>query len=321
MAKEIGPEQKAKYCVGARSDKLVSGAIDIHCHAYPEVSFEVRRTLQDWETIEIARDEGMRAIVLKSHLWPTVDRAHYLRHMVPGIEVFGSISLNPSSGGLSPWAVESALMQGAKIIWMPTWSSVHDWTHGLFSGWMKGWLSLLREQGLKEPLSILDSKGGLRNEVRTILTLAKEYKACISTGHIAIDESLTLAQVAGKVGFTKLVFGHPLSRVVNANMDQIREMANQGAYIELCALNVFLSSARDTLLDMVDVIDQVGPERCILSTDSFYDWVPSPPHFLRMFVGHLMLFGVSEENLRTMVQHNPAQLLDLPPIEREDENI
>jgi hypothetical protein len=312
MAERIGLEQLAKNATGVRSDKLLHGAIDMHCHGYPEVSLAVRRTLEDWEMVEIARDDGMRAIVLKSHLWPTVARAHYLRHIVPGIDTFGSITLNRSSGGLSPWAVECALIQNAKVIWMPTWSSVSDLRDGGFSAFIRGLLVMSHEKGLGEPLSILNSRASLRDEIKSILSLAKEYKACISTGHLPVDESLALAQESDKVGFTKLIFGHPLSGAVRANMDQIKEMVNRGAYAELCALEIFSSATPNAMSDALEVIDQVGAEHCLLTTDSFFEWVPPPSQFLRMFIGRLLLLGMDEESIRTMVQRNPQQLLSLP---------
>jgi hypothetical protein len=48
----------------------------------------------------------MRAIVLKNHYEPTTSLAYIVRKEVPGIEVFGGISLDLTNGGVNPAAVE-----------------------------------------------------------------------------------------------------------------------------------------------------------------------------------------------------------------------
>ena len=48
----------------------------------------------------------MRAIVLKNHYEPTASLAYIVRKEVPGIEVFGGISLDLTNGGVNPAAVE-----------------------------------------------------------------------------------------------------------------------------------------------------------------------------------------------------------------------
>ncbi len=48
----------------------------------------------------------MRAIVIKNHYEPTASLAYIVRKEVPGIEVFGGISLDLTVGGVNPAAVE-----------------------------------------------------------------------------------------------------------------------------------------------------------------------------------------------------------------------
>ena len=75
-------------------DRLLRGAIELHAHGYPEFSLRLRGRVHDIEWAQLARDAGMRAIVIKSQVFPTVERAHLVRKVVTGIEVFGGISLN-----------------------------------------------------------------------------------------------------------------------------------------------------------------------------------------------------------------------------------
>ena len=94
--------------------------IDMHIHGSPDVR---PRVLSDIEIARQAAAHGMAAILLKSHVTITADRAALVEEAVPGIRVFGGLALNHPVGGINPYAVEAALQLGAAQIWMPTISS------------------------------------------------------------------------------------------------------------------------------------------------------------------------------------------------------
>ena len=54
-------------------DQLLQGAIDLHAHAYPEFSIKMRGRVDDIQWAELARAAGMRASVMKSQVFPTVE--------------------------------------------------------------------------------------------------------------------------------------------------------------------------------------------------------------------------------------------------------
>jgi hypothetical protein len=287
---------------------LLQGAIDMHYHGYPEITLGVGARLDDVEAAEMARDMGMRGFVIKSQMWPTMGRVYQLRQRVPDVECFSGITLNSLVGGLSPWVVEAAARQGAKVVWLPTWSSTHKLGEGGFSKLMKGWFPTMK---FEPGLSCVDSSGKLTPDVRSIIEIAKNMDLVLCTGHISPTESLAVAQEAERIGFTRLVFAHPLSGSVGASLEQTKEMVNRGAYAELCALSIFYGNE---LGRMLEFIGELGAEHCILTSDAFLEWVPPLPEFLRMFLGRLLISGVDEESITTMVTKNPATLLGLPPI-------
>ena len=287
---------------------LLQGAIDMHYHGYPEITLGVRARVDDVEALEMARDMGMRGFVIKSQMWPSIGRVYHLRQRIQDVECFSGIVLNSIVGGLSPWVVEAAARQGAKVVWLPTWSSTHRLGESGFSRLMKGWFpSMTFEPGL----SCVDSSGKLTTDVQSIIGIAKDMDLVLCTGHISPPESLAVAQEAERIGFTRLVFTHPLSGSVGANLEQTKEMVNRGAYAEFCALNIFYGNELDRMLEF---INELGAEHCILSSDAFLEWVPPLPEFLRMFLGRLLISGVDEESIITMVTKNPATLLGLPPL-------
>src|SRR4030095_11501212 len=79
--------------------QTLSGAIDMHAHADPD---GVPRKLDAVDLARLAKERGMRAIVLKNHYEPTASLAYIVRKEVPGIEVFGGISLDLYVCGVNP---------------------------------------------------------------------------------------------------------------------------------------------------------------------------------------------------------------------------
>jgi uncharacterized protein DUF6282 len=70
------------------ADQILQGAIDLHHHGYPEITFDVRTRHEDVEEYRHARDAGMAGIVLKSHMWPTVGRASSSRRRCRASRLF-----------------------------------------------------------------------------------------------------------------------------------------------------------------------------------------------------------------------------------------
>jgi Tat protein secretion system quality control protein TatD with DNase activity len=308
MVRSVDMEGQAAKLAEIKISPLLQGAIDMHYHGYPEITLGIKARLDDIEVLEMARNCGMRGIVIKSQMWPTMDRVYYLRQRVPEIECFASITLNPIVGGLSPWVVDAAARQGAKVIWLPTWSAAYKIGQGGFSKKMKEWFpSMIFEPGL----SCIDSAGKVTPDVRSIIRLGKEMNLVIGIGHISPTEALAVAQEAERIGFTRLVYTHANSKHRGPTLEEAEEMIKRGAYIELCAQMVFFDFQLEKTLELITKLEA---DHIILSTDSFMEWLPPGPEFLRMFIGRLIISGIDENSIRIMVRDNPATLLGLPPL-------
>lgn len=290
-----------------RVDSVLRGAIDFHRHGYPEISNNVHTRLTDVEDMQLCREAGFAGVVLKSHMWPTVGRAYHLKRLVPGIAVIPSITLNHSVGGLNPLAVEAAASQGARVVFFPTWSARHDIERGGMSAFIGKTFPRFKDR-LGPPISLLEG-GKLRSETKEILSVATDNGMVICTGHISPEESLAIAE-SGLVGDNGLIFSHPDSRSVGASGDHITAMAEAGAVIELCALGTLPPYQRVSIQTLRSIVDSVGSNRCILTTDYFFPWSPPSAETMRMFVGVLLQEGVSEADLRCMLRSTPARLLE-----------
>src|SRR5581483_6046071 len=103
--------------------QTLAGAIDMHAHSDPDGT---PRSIDAIDLAKLAKSRGMRALVLKNHYEPTASLAYIVRKEVPGIEVFGGISLDLTVGGVNPAAVEwMTKVKGGygKVVWLPTFDS------------------------------------------------------------------------------------------------------------------------------------------------------------------------------------------------------
>ena len=294
-----------------KADDLLRGAIDMHFHGFPEFSLDVPRRFTDEESARLMVKAGMRGVVLKSHFWPTTGLAYYLRQAVPDLEVFSSITFNSSVGGIKKWALESAVKQGVKVVWMPSWSAQNDIRRNGVIHMIREYLPSVEKFTENDGIAIMDERGELFPEIAEIISLIKEYDIALFTSHISILESLALAREAKRIGFQKLILNHPDSRSIGASFEQIVEMASLGAYVEICALGLMPMFLRITPDGLKKIIQAVGASRCLLTSDYAFEWSPSGPEKLRMLISALLEVGVKEEEIVEMAQANPKMLLNL----------
>src|SRR5438034_11843612 len=85
------------------SAQTLTGVVDFHVHSDPDSN---PRSIDAIDLAKLARQRGMRGLVLKNHYEPTAALAYVVRKEVPGLEVFGGIVLNRTVGGVNPAAVE-----------------------------------------------------------------------------------------------------------------------------------------------------------------------------------------------------------------------
>ncbi|MCP5111447.1 MAG: hypothetical protein GY953_11495, partial [bacterium] len=109
---------------GGGEPASLAGVIDLHVHSAPDSG---PRSIDALAIARIARDAGMRAILLKNHYAPTAGLAYLVERAVPWIEVYGGIALN-STTGLNAQAVEHMARttgRRGKVVWLPTFDSEH----------------------------------------------------------------------------------------------------------------------------------------------------------------------------------------------------
>jgi hypothetical protein len=276
----------------------LDGIVDIHTHADPD---STPRKIDVLELARLAKAEHMRGVVLKNHYAPTVQVAYLLREVVPGIELFGAIALNRSVGGVNPEAVaQSAAFKGKylRIVWMPTIDAENN------------------VRGLKEnrPSVPVSRNGKLLPEVIDVLKIIAKENIALATGHSTPAEDLMLVEEARRQGITKIVVTHPLYFTVAMSVDQMKQAAQMGAYLEFCA-NSVLPTAPETnripFEDYVKAIRAVGVDHTILSSDLGQPANPVHTEGWKIYLAMLRKAGFTESEIDAMAKHNPAHLVGL----------
>jgi hypothetical protein len=291
------------------TDRLLHGAIDLHHHGYPELNLGTLGRMDDVHEFQISRAMGMAAVVLKSHMWPTVGRAYLLNQMLPGIDIIPSITLNTIVGGFSPIAVESAALQGARVLFMPTWSAANDIEKGGFSSLVGQYIPTAGRLPLERALRALGPNGKVLPEVVECLAVAAEHGMLLCTAHISPTESLAVAAAARDLGIEGIVFSHPDSRSVGANPEHIRDMAQLGACCEFCVIGMMPAYQRTSVKSILDTVADISASRVIITTDYFGEWFPPGAEMMRLAIGTLLSAGLSEEQVGHMVKTTPEKLL------------
>jgi hypothetical protein len=273
--------------------QTVQGAIDMHAHSDPDGS---PRSIDAIDLARLAKSRGMRAIVLKNHNEPTASLAYIVRKEVPGIEVFGGISLDLTVGGVNPAAVEwMTKVKGGygRVVWMPTFDSEHQVTTS-------------KQQ---RPFARVAKDGKLVPEVVQVIAIIAKNNLVLETGHSSPAEALMLIREAKRQGVQNILVTHAMSDPVRMSIAEMQEAAKLGAYLEL----VYVRPGSDAAQAYVKAIREVGPEFIVLSSDLGQAANPLHPDGLLAMYQYLKSQGISEADIDRMAKVNPAKLLGLKP--------
>ena len=292
----------------------IEGFYDLHIHTGPE-SF--RRLGDTAEIAQMCATAGMAGMIAKGHFESTVSRAHHANKELnnPHFTVYAAIALNRGVGGVNPAAVELAMDTGAKLVWLPTLDATnHARAFGGAGtyGFKAMTLDFKRPSTFDKTYGVLDQSGKLTAETKEVIDIVNAYDAILATGHLSKEEILAVADYALSRKLKRMLITHPEYTVPDLDLDTMIDLGRRGGYMEFCAANVFPIIAKMTLQQMKEIIEAVGPEHAIISSDAGQPFHPTPPEMLRSYVQGLHEKGLAEQAIRTMCVDNPRFLLGLP---------
>jgi len=273
----------------------LTGVIDIHAHSGPD---STARSLDAIDLARLAKERGMRGLVLKNHYESTAALAYVVRQQVPGMEIFGGIDLNRSVGGINPVAIERmVLMKGGygRVVWMPTFDAENQ----------------VRYSKENRPFVSVSRNGRLLPEVLEVIALVAKEQLTLETGHSSPEEGLMIVQEARRQGVQHIVVTHAMQAPVGMTVPQMQEAARAGAYIEFVYGSVLGRNPAFQIADFAKAIRAVGPASCILASDLGQPGNPLHPDGLATFFEGLRKEGFTESELDLMSKTNPAKVLGL----------
>lgn len=304
------PEPHTPMPITDAAWEALQGAYDLHVHAAPDI---IERRIDDIDLANEFLSRGLRGFVLKSHYFPTTERAQVVSKAVPGISAFGSLTLNHSVGGINPVAVELAGRSGCKLVWMPTVDAANE-TAGRVdgpTGKLPFWAKIQRELAstgiTPAPITVLGADGKLTGTVMKCLEIVKQYNMILATGHLGRREIAALVKAAVEMSMEKVVVTHAEFPSQSLSLQEQTELARLGALIEHCFTTTYTGKAPwDRVLN---AIHQVGASRCLLSTDLGQPINPPVSEGFAMFAQRLLDDGFTVDEIRQMAVRNSERLL------------
>jgi hypothetical protein len=293
--------------------------IDMHVHIGPEF---LRRRYNAESLAAEARREGF-GVVMKNHFQPTTGQVSQLRRADDQVALIGSVALNFGCGGVDDHGVRSALSGWKKdvtqsdpdpdrfVVWLPTLCcEAHLRCYNrrdLSEDWgVKGQYTRYYAEGTGYTLDSnnLDKMSALKRALKVIA----DNDLILATGHLDRDETITAVKAAREAGVRRIILTHPLFHSTELDPETMARMwQDYGAYSELAFVNLAMDHL--TYAQYLSVIEAVGPQGVILSSDVGQVFSAPVGEALREFYGELERHGVREDDIAQMSVLNPNRLL------------
>jgi hypothetical protein len=241
-------------------------------------------------------------------------------------------------GGINPRAVRTSLTYagGAKYVAFGThsthWMASREGHHidGEFKPFHTFDEKFKREE-LGRSIKIPVDEAPTPEIVEILEMVAAHPDVYLITGHVSAPEAVRLVELGHEYGIKKMVVSSTIFKI--ATMDQLAHMAELGALIEYTLAAYGASSGtrktdyyaeikyasdsipsnlpKTSVKTVAQHINELGAENCIIATDFGVYTLPPPVEGLREFVALLLDLGLTDEQIKTVVQENPAKLLGL----------
>jgi len=293
-----------------RARKIVAGAWDLHVHVAPDV---MERRIDDVTLAEQFGEHDLGGFVLKSHYTPTAERASIVNRVVPGARALGAITLNAAVGGMNAMAVEIAALEGARIVWFPTFDALNepigrsDPRPGEI---VPIWADIqrdLRKRGFKTPpVLVVDPENNVLPEVRDVLRVIAEHDLVLATGHLSRDEIFAVVDAALGIGVKRIIITHPEFPSQNINARDQHALAERGCYLERCFTTPY--TGKTTWELMFENIRRSGFRQSFVATDLGQPLNPEVETGFALMADRLLAGGFSEDEIATMCVANTGLL-------------
>lgn len=292
-----------KYC------KILQKSIDLHVHVGPEI---IPRKFYLPKLLKCEKGK-LKGVGVKNHFFATSAMARPDDN-ISNPFVIDSVTLNNYVGGFNPDIIYSSAQLSRRpiIVWFPTINSKEFLQNNKYEipiEWIDSNRKIINRKttGIKK-LSILNSAGDIKEDVKKVLVAIKKTDAILATGHISWQESKKLVECAiKKFGIKRIIITHPIYQKINMPIGVQKELSATGAYIEQCYSMYAIDKI--SIAKIAEQIKAIGAKNCIISSDVGQIFSDNPSIALEKFMKLLEKEGISERELRLMLVNNPNRLI------------
>lgn len=281
---------------------LLQGVIDMHVHTNPDLR---ERAYTDFELLDAGIRVGAKAIVIKTHLGSTVERAYLANKYMEkvygtgtGFRLYGGIVLNKCVGGINPSAVENALKLGGKVVWLPTQSARNH--------------KMKMKQSCQDCVDVIQN-GKIVPELKAVFSLIRQYDAVLGTAHVSPEEAFPVVEAARNMGVEKIVVTHPEWWVCDWDLSsQKRIVQDYGVILERCyRQNLGGGAYKSNLPSNVEAIREIGYEHIMIDTDGGQVENPHWEFAMEECITYLKEHQIPDHQIEYMTRTLPSKLLGI----------
>ena len=165
--------------------------------------------------------------------------------------------------------------------------------------------------GLPGGITVLDESGQLLPAAEEILQILSGSGCILGTGHLSQQETFALIDRANELGGIQVLVTHPEWPPTFLSVDQQKTLARRGnVMFERCFVSTTHRCGFVPFETIEQAIAETGVENTVLSTDLGQPDTPPPVEGLRAYADRLRSTGFSVDDIRRMIQTNPARLLN-----------
>lgn len=298
--------------------------LDMHVHVGPEY-------LQRRYTPQTLVDEGRRfgfGAVMKNHFQPTTSWVSLTTRPDDRVKFAGAVVLNATVGGVDAHGVRAAVSgwktdpratdprRGGAVVWLPTLlAEAHLNLYGrreLSESWgVKPEYS--RHVPVGRGFALDEDDAAIMAGVDRMLAAVATNDLVLATGHLDARETVAVVRRAHAAGLRRILMTHPLFQATGQAVDVlVRLWREYGAYSELAFSNIAMDHL--TWEQYLEVLEAVGPEGVVLTTDLGQAMNPSVVEGWREYIAELKKRGVKDDDVARMSVLNPHRILYDPAL-------
>jgi imidazolonepropionase-like amidohydrolase len=144
--------------------------------------------------------------------------------------------------------------------------------------------------------------------MKDILRMIAEADIVLATGHLSKQETNLLLDAAVGVGVKRIMINHP-EHLLYATIDEMKDYAKSGFYLEHSI--TLVHSYKSSYEYIYEMIREAGVGQSLMGSDLGQVNRPHPVEGIRLWAAAMLELGLSEEEIRTVLCKNPAELMGL----------